>query len=144
MADVSQNTLEAIRAVLIGDGALTAIVAATEIGMQDNPYPAAYPAITLAQSGSSGASVIAKVEFGTLYLRMYYQGDSPYTNLLPIRARVRELLNVEDSWESVSDADVEVHEIYEYSGGKVMVENEADMQNVYSLNTQYAYTAVNK
>lgn len=145
MADVSQNILEAIRAVLIGDGTLTALVPAAKILMQDSSYPASYPAIRLALSGSGGDSVIASVEFGTVFLRIYYQGDGEvYTNLYPIRARVKILLSGETSWEDVTDSDVEVHEIYEYSCSPVIVENEADMQNVYSLNTQYAYTAINK
>ena len=144
MADVTQNTLEAIRAVLIGDATLIAIVPAAKIKMKDSPYPATYPAITLAISGSGGNSVIADVEFGRVDLRIYYQGAQAATNLYPIRARVKTLISGATSWADVTDADVEVHELYEYSCSPVITENEANMKNVYSLNTLYAYTAINK
>ena len=136
MAGIEGNLIEAVRAVLIGDSTLVALVPAAKIRPKDSPYPAAYPAIALSTSGSRAGNYAGTWE-GLFYLRIYHQGASPYGSLDAILKRVRALLDSETSFSSISDSDVTVHSFDEVTYSEIIVETEAPVKETYSLNGHY-------
>lgn len=141
MADLDYNLLIAVRAVLIGDGTLTALVNAANIKPQDSPYPAAYPAITLAFGSEVGDRVIPDSLFGRFYIRIYNQGEKPYFNLYKMRDRVKTLLSARSSTSDITDANITAHRFYEEFCSTVISETETEDQEVYSLNSRYRFIA---
>lgn len=144
MANLDYNLLIAVRAVLIGDGTLTALVSATNIKPQDSPYPVSYPAITLSFGSEIGDNDIADSLFGRYHVRIYYQGSKPYLNLYSIRDRVKLLLSARSSTSDVTDSNVTAHRFFEEFCSPVISEDETADKEVYSLDSRYRFIATDK
>jgi len=143
MASIERNLMEAVRAVLIADGTLTALVPATQIRPKDSPYPAVYPAISLSAPGSR-AGGFAGTWDGLFWVRIYHQGANPYGSLYAIQDAVRVLLDSETAFSDISDSDVGVDLFREVTASEVIVEDEAPVRETYSINMPYRVLAKDK
>lgn len=143
MAGVEGNLIEAVRAVLIGDGTLTALVPAANIKPKDSPYPAAYPAITLSPTGSRSGDFTSTWQ-GLFWIRIYHQGASPYGSLDAILDRVRALLDSETSFSDISDSDITIHIFDEVTYSEVIVEDESPVKETFSKNGYYRVLLTDK
>ncbi len=145
MANLKYNLFAAVRAVLIGDATLVALVPVDQILPQESPYPAVYPAITLSLSGNRQGANVPGGMFGVFHVRMYYKGEKPFLNLDQIHSRVKVLLDQTPIAESdVSDANVRVHRFFESFCSTMIIEDEAIVPEVRSLNSNYTYLATDE
>lgn len=145
MANLDYNLLVAVRAVLIGDATLIALVPADQILPQEGVYPAEYPAITLSLMGNRGGANVPDSLVGVFHIRMYHQGSKPFYNLDQIHSRVKVLLDQTPIAESgVSDANVRVHRFFESFCSTMIVEDEAIVPEVRSLNSNYSFLATDE
>jgi len=143
MAGIERNLIEAVRAVLIGDATLIALVPAAQIVPKSSPYPAVYPAITLSPTGSRDGGYVGTWR-GLFWIRIYHQGASAYGSLDAILGRVRALLDSDTSFASISDSDITVHRFNEVTYSEIIDEDESPIDETYSLNGYYRVIATDE
>jgi hypothetical protein len=136
MPGLRHNTIVAIRAALVADGTLTALVPATKIRTGYNPTPTDFPCIAIRIDG--GRDGYANHRAGTLFVTSYTADDQPQSALSAIDAAIDSVLD--ESSLDLSNNDVAFHLMLNFFESPVIPEAEI-REDVFSIALQYSYAS---
>ncbi len=128
------DAIEAVRNVLIGNGALTALVPAAQIIAARGTLPVTYPAITLSEDLIEDGNDF-NME-GLFYIRIYTQDAKKDRALSAIHKAVFPLVGRNGAALNITDSDVTFHEFRQVFGTQAVHEPEVDV-DTWSLTTHY-------
>ncbi len=128
------DAIEAVRNVLIGSGALTALVPAAQIIAARGTLPVTYPAITLAEDLIEDGN--SHNQEGLFYIRIYTQDAKKDRALSAIHNIVFPLVGRRGAALDITDGDVTFHEFRQVFGTQSIREPEVDIET-WSLTTHY-------
>lgn len=128
------DVIEAVRNVLVGNGALTTLVPAAQIIAARGTLPVVYPAITLSEDLIEDGNDF-NLE-GLFYIRIYTQDAKKDRALSAIHKAVFPLVGRNGAALNITDSDVTFHEFRQVFGTQPIHEPEVDI-DTWSLTTHY-------
>lgn len=131
---MNANALEAVRNVLIGSAALTALVPAAQIIFARGTLPVDYPAITLSEDFIEEGNEF--IQEGNFFIRIYTQDSIKDEALSAIQNKVFPLVGRQGKALDITDSNVTFHEFRQVFGTEPIHEPEVDI-DTWSLTTRY-------